>query len=152
MIDFLGPYLARWIHVLSAVTVLGGMIFASLAAIPALRGSASEASLGDAIAARFRPWFALGVLGLVLTGVYNYLRNVSLLGKALPPAYHMVFGMKFLLALHVFVVGYLALGHNKPKRARLIKGVVISGIFILGLSAGMRIMSQQALVHSALPR
>ena len=136
------PYLARWIHIASAITLLGGMIFAALAWLPGLQTVAEgqRESISDAIAAKFRPWLVLAVVGLLASGFYNYLAK-----KNMPPVYHMLFGMKFLLALHVFSVGYLSLNRGNAKRGRQIVGVVISGLVILALSAGMRQLSLNAL-------
>ena len=136
--DFIISYLARYVHIASAITLMGGMFFALLAWLPALQkvGGAGEQSISDALAARFRPWFLLAMAGLLLSGFYNYYRHVQ--HKDVPPLYHMVFGMKFLLALHVFVVGLLALKGNNTRRRRQILGVVISGLVIIALSGWMR--------------
>jgi uncharacterized membrane protein len=149
MFDFVVPYLARYIHIASAITLLGGMFFALIAWLPALQkaGGAGEQSISDAIAARFRPWFLLAMLGLLLSGFYNYYRHVQL--KDVPPLYHMVFGMKFLLALHVFAVGFLALKGGNAKRGQQITGVVISGLVIIGLSGWMRVLHLSFLIHAA---
>ncbi len=139
--DLVIPYLARWIHIASAITLMGGLIFAAIAWLPALRtaGAGEGQALGDAIAAKFRPWFALAIAGLLISGFYNYMRHAA--AKDVPTLYHMVFGMKFLLALHVFAVGWLALGRGNTKRSRQITGVVISGLVILALSAWMRFLA-----------
>jgi uncharacterized membrane protein len=131
-------FLARWIHIASAVTVLGGMLFAVLAWLPGLQTApeADQQRWSDAIAAKYRPWFLAGVVGLLASGLYNYLRHAQ--AKDVPTMYHMIFGMKFLLALHVFTVGYLALRRGNAKRARQITGVVLSGLVILVLSVWMR--------------
>jgi uncharacterized membrane protein len=133
-------FLARWIHIASAVTVLGGMLSAVLAWLPGLRTAPEpdQQRWADLIAAKFRPWFAAGALGLLVSGFYNYIRHAQ--AKDVPSMYHMVFGMKFLLALHVLVVGWLALNKGNTKRARQITGVVISGLVILALSAWMRFL------------
>jgi hypothetical protein len=141
--DFIIPYLARYVHIASAITLLGGMFFAAIAWLPALR----DQGLSDAIAARFRPWFLAAMVGLLLSGFYNYYRHVEL--KDVPKMYHMVFGIKFLLALHVFAVGYLALKGGNAKRARQILGVVISGLVIIGLSGWMRVLHLSFLAHMA---
>lgn len=136
-------YVARWLHIASAITLLGGMIFAAAAWLPAMN-SVSESQrqqVSDAIASRFRPWFILAMAGLLGSGFYNYLAK-----KGMPPAYHMLFGMKFLLALHVFAVGVLALRRNNAKRSRQTTGVVISGLIIVAISAWLRHMSLDALV------
>ena len=139
--DTLIPYLARWIHIASAITLMGGMIFALVAWLPALKtvGGTEKQSVSDGIAARFRPWFILALVGLLLSGFYNYWRHA--VAKDVPSMYHMLFGMKFLLALHVFAVGWLSLNRGNTKRARQITGVVISGLIIIALSAGMRYLA-----------
>ena len=138
--DYVLPYLARYLHIASAITLMGGMIFAAIAWLPALRTAGADGqSMSDAIAARFRPWFAAAIAGLLLSGFYNYMRHAA--AKDVPTMYHMVFGMKFLLALHVFAVGWLSLGRGNPKRGRQISGVVISGLVIIGLSAWMRFLA-----------
>jgi hypothetical protein len=141
--DFIIPYLARYIHIASAITLLGGMFFAVIAWLPALR----DQGVSDAIAARFRPWFLAAMLGLLLSGFYNYYRHVE--NQDVPKMYHMVFGIKFLLALHVFAVGYISLKGGNAKRARQILGVVISGLVIIGLSGWMRVLHLAFLTHMA---
>ena len=147
VIPYIIPYLARWIHIASAITLLGGMIFAAIAWLPALNtvSANDKQSISDAIAARFRPWFLLAVVGLLLSGFYNYMRHA--VAKDVPVMYHMLFGMKFLLALHVFAVGWIALNRGNAKRSRQITGVVISGLVILALSAGMRSLTQVGMTY-----
>jgi uncharacterized membrane protein len=139
--DFVIPYLARWIHIASAITLMGGMIFALVAWLPAPNVATvpGNQTLSDSIAARFRLWFIMAVVGLLLSGFYNYMRHA--IAKDVPVMYHMLFGMKFLLALHVFAVGWIALNRGNAKRQRLITGVVISGLVIVALSAGMRFLA-----------
>ncbi len=139
--DYVLPYLARWVHIASAITLMGGMFFAAIAWLPALRNG--EQSVSDAIAARFRPWFAAAIVGLLASGFYNYMRHAT--ARDVPTMYHMVFGMKFLLALHVFAVGWLSLNRGNTKRARQITGVVISGLVIIALSAWMRFLALSAM-------
>jgi hypothetical protein len=85
------------------------------------------------------------MLGLLITGFYNYYRHV--VHHDVPKMYHMVFGIKFLLVLHVFAASYLALNPGNTKRSRQILGVVISGLIIIGLSAWMRQLHLSFLVH-----
>lgn len=138
-------YVLRWIHIASAVTLLGGMIFALAAALPAVRSLPDAQTIGDSIAARFRPLLIAAILLLLGSGLYNYLTKHNM-----PPVYHMLFGMKFLLALHVFAVGFFSLRAGNTRRPRQIAGIVISGLLILALSAGMRALSLNALVPPVL--
>jgi hypothetical protein len=145
--DFIVAFLARYVHIASAITLMGGMFFAAIAWLPGLRatGVANSQSIGDAIAARFRPWLVAAILGLTISGFYNYYRHIE--HHDVPKLYHMVFGIKFLLALHVFAASYLALNPGNMKRARMITGVVISGLLIIGLSGVLRQLHLSFLVH-----
>jgi uncharacterized membrane protein len=145
--DFILAYSARYLHIASAITLMGGMFFAAIAWLPALRAVSGPngQSISDAIAARFRPWLVAAILGLTVSGFYNYYRHIA--HQDIPKIYHMVFGIKFLLALHVFAASYLALNPGNTKRARQITGVVISGLLIIGLSGWLRQLHLSFLVH-----
>jgi hypothetical protein len=62
-----------------------------------------------------------------------------------PPAWHAVIGVKFLLVLHIFAVGFLATGQNNEKRSRQLTGIVISGVVVVALGAVLRYLSSSAL-------
>ena len=130
--------LMRFLHIVSAVTLIGGVIAWRLAVIPATEPLALDmrAKLGNAVAAAWRPVFFLAVAGLLLSGIYNYLNKTGM-----PPAWHAVIGVKFLLALHVFAVGFLVTGPDNTKRSRQLTGIMISGIVIVALSAVLRWLS-----------
>jgi len=92
-----------------------------------------QATVGDAMAARYRSLLYLAVLFLLGTGIYNFVMNM---GRG--PLYQALLGIKILLALHVFVVGFLIVAPHNAKRKRQMTGVVISGIVILAISAVLR--------------
>jgi hypothetical protein len=125
----------RFLHIVSAITLVGGALTWRYAAIPALAPLAEEtrSKLGNAMAAAWRPFVLSAILGILISGVFNFLRKTGL-----TPAYHAVFGIKILLALHVFAVLFLATGANNVKRSRQLTGVVISGVIIVILSAVLR--------------
>lgn len=120
------PLLSRWIHILSAMFLFGGVVFARTA----LRGRWT-----DDTAAAWRPWALRGIVGLVASGLYNFMAKAST-----PKPYHMVFGIKFLLALHIIAIALLLGKADVPedKRARWISGVVYSGLGVTLLSAYLR--------------
>jgi uncharacterized membrane protein len=122
---------SRWLHIASAVTLLGGSLFA-------LRLLATDAKLSESVA-RASKVFLAAIGGLLVSGLYNFLSK-----PAYPPGYHMVFGIKFLLALHVFAVAFLVgrPGVEGSKRVRQLTGLVISGAVILALSAYLRFLSR----------
>ena len=134
--------LMQWLHLTGAVTGVGALIYGSMILIPSLAELPAEARgrLVFQLVARFRP-VAFAVIGVqLLTGFYNYLTHFS----TRPPAYHMILGVKILLALHVFAVAFLLAmppGANPARdarRPRLMKGAAISGVVILLLSAYLR--------------
>ncbi|MDP9170688.1 MAG: hypothetical protein M3N54_08735 [Acidobacteriota bacterium] len=125
----------RFVHIFSAITLLGSVLAWRLAVIPATAALAAEtrSKVGDAIASRWRPFIICAVAGLLISGLYNFLRKTGL-----TPAYHAIIGIKILLALHVFAVAILACRAGNPKRDRQLTGVVISGFIIVALSAVLR--------------
>lgn len=123
--------ISRWVHIASAVALLGGVLFAR----SVLKG-AQELEL----VTRHARVFQLASAGLFVSGLYNFLMKA----QALPPLYHVLFGIKFLLALHVFAVATLLgrAGVEPGKRQRQMTGMIISGALILALGAGLRYVAR----------
>ena len=125
----------RWLHVTSVVTLIGGFVYARVAVLPAL---GSSAALLEGVVSRFRTLLYTVLVTTLVSGLYNYLTK-----PAYPPHYHMLMGIKFLLVLHIFAVAIL---YSMPsaaveKRQRWLTGMVISGIVIIAISAGLRWLS-----------
>ena len=136
----------RWVHVLSAVTWLGGMLFIALILVPVARRVQDPLLRLDLITQtgkRFRTvgWIALGLL--VATGVVILLRRPWLLRA---PAFQFKAGLVLLTlalsALHDFVLGPRA-GRLPPSatgpRKRLtriarLNVLIVLTIVLLGLS------------------
>lgn len=127
--------LMRWIHISSAVTLIGGVFYARFMMFPAASGLAPEArtALEEAAAHRFRPVLFAAITGLILGGVYSYL-----LKPGHSALYHALFGVKILLALHVFSAVILATAPRNSRRARQLFGAAISGLTIVLISAYLR--------------
>lgn len=125
----------RWLHISSVVMLIGGVLFARLVIVPAMRAlpTADQETLGEAMAARYRSLLYLAVLLLTGTGIYNMFLN---LGRG--PLYQALLGIKMLLALHVFAVGILIVKRGNRKRARQMTGIAISGVIIIAISAVLR--------------
>lgn len=134
--------LMQWLHLMAAVTLLGAVIHIRLVLMPSLAGLQTEMrnKLVTQMIGRKRPLAFAAMLVLVGTGLYNYVTRM--VGR--PPAYHMILGVKLLLALHVFTVVILLLvppGVNPSRdarRPRLMMGAAISGLLILLISAYLR--------------
>ena len=120
----------RWLHISSMTALLGGMIYGRV--VEAQAKAAGDGLSGRAAAA-YRPTMLLAVAGLIISGLYNYLTN-----PGHSPRYHMLFGIKVLLALHVFAIAFLVTQPVNPRRGRLMTGAAISGLIILAISAYLR--------------
>src|SRR5579862_6714563 len=127
--------LMRFLHTISAITLLGGVLAWRFGAIPSHEPLAAETrtKVSDAMASAWRPFVWLATGGLLLSGIYNFLHKTGL-----TPVYHAIFGVKVLLALHVFAAAILAARPDNPRRSRQLTGAVVSGIIIVILSAILR--------------
>ena len=142
MIDIIA-LISRWTHIFAAAVVVGGFVFSRFVFYPAMSALSEEdqAKLREQIAANLRPWALTSIVLLVLSGSYNFYRVVL---SGVDTAYHMAFGLKFLLALHVF--GMLFVLSTPPsgdpvrdaKRPRFVVGALVSGVIILALAAYLR--------------
>jgi hypothetical protein len=135
----------RWTHIASMTALLGSFIYARFVMIPSLAvlTDPGRADLEKRVRGRFRPLAYLLIVTTLGSGLYNYLNK-----PPVPAIYHMLIGMKFLLVLHIFAVTllYTARGVNEAKQKRWLGGMVISGLVILALSAGLRYV---AATHTA---
>ncbi len=113
----------RWLHLTSVVVIVGGAVHASFFS------TAGKPVPG----APQRVLFAL--IALLGSGIFQLLNRMPV-----PPVYHMLFGIKFLLFLHIGAVTMLV---NRPgvddaKRSRMLLGVAISGLTTILISAFLR--------------
>jgi hypothetical protein len=107
----------RWLHLASMAVLLGGVFYARFA-------------VGD-LAAGFKPMAYAAIGGILISGTYNFLSK-----QAFPPHYHMWFGIKILLALHIFAAIILFRG-----KTRALTGILISGAIVLAISGWLRWIS-----------
>jgi len=109
---------ARWLHLASVAVLLGRAFYACAAA-----GEMAE---------RFKPWAYGAIGGILVSGTYDFLSK-----SLIPPHYHLWFGIKILLAQHVFAATIL---YRKGK-PRSLTGIVISGAVIILISGYLRWIS-----------
>jgi uncharacterized membrane protein len=103
----------RWLHILAAITAVGGAVFARFVVVPTLEPlpPAERASLHAAMRARWSKIVAAAIAFLLISGLYNF--TMTVVAFKLPPWYHMVFGVKFLAAFAVFAIASLLAGKTK---------------------------------------
>jgi len=106
------PILSRVLHILSAVILVGGLFYIRTILAP----SGIEACFGGRRAV-WAKWVGMATAFLLISGIYNFIlivRASKLEGAvALPPAYHALFGIKFLLALVVMFVAAILAGKTE---------------------------------------
>jgi hypothetical protein len=115
--DVLLSVSVRWLHFVSIVVLLGGVFYARYAAGDLTKG--------------FKPMAYAAIGGILISGTYNFLSK-----QAYPPHYHMWFGIKILLVLHIFAATILYRGKTKS-----LTGIVISGAIVIAISGWLRWIS-----------
>jgi len=122
--------LSRAMHIVSVVTLAGGMIFSWLVLKPVGQVRHVE---------KFGPAAVMAIVGLLASGLYNVLTKV-----AVQPGYHAVFGIKFILALHVIAMAFLSTrpGVDDTRRSRLVSSGAISSFAVIVVSAWLRTFSR----------
>ena len=128
MIDSIA-YLVRFLHIGSAVSLLGGIFYAwNLTKAGKLPGSPADG---------FQPSMLISVGLLLASGLYQLMNRMS---GGVPKFYHMIFGIKFLLFLHIAAGSIILVKPQTTpeKRARLLTGLVYSGLGVLLLGTALR--------------
>ena len=92
----------RWMHMLAAIVAVGGSIFIRFVLMPVADKALSDeehARLREPLMRRWKMFVHLCILLFLVSGFYNF----GVAFAAGPPwEYHMLFGIKFLLAIAVF--------------------------------------------------
>src|SRR5688572_30637351 len=107
--------LLRWMHILAAITAVGGTIFARLALVPSLGVLSEDArsKLHEAIRQHWARPVQMAISFLIVSGVINIIVIEKSYNVSLVRYYHPVFGIKFLLALVVFFLASALTGTGK---------------------------------------
>ncbi len=106
--------LFRWLHILAAITAAGGTIFTRFVVLPA-HATLAPADRNELQSEMRRRWSKIvmaSIAFLLLSGFYNYILIVHNYREVLPKWYHMLFGIKFLLAMAVFAIASLLAGRT----------------------------------------
>jgi uncharacterized membrane protein len=104
----------RWLHIGTAIVVVGGTAFKLFVLIPAAKEIADDErqKLRAAVMKRWKWFVHLGVGLFLISGFFNYLWVQAPLHKG-DKVYHMLMGMKILLALGVFALAEIMVGRSK---------------------------------------
>jgi uncharacterized membrane protein len=127
--------LLRWLHITSAAVLVGGVVYARAAAVPALEQLPEDERAGawTRLRSRFRPLVYIAIAGLLLSGLYNYLGH-----PGHTRYYEIWFGIKMLLAAHVFAASILMVREGGEMLPRRLTSIIISGFFVILVAAYLR--------------
>ena len=135
--------ISRWLHVASAVVLVGGFLLIALAVEPALRGRPDGETLAADIRQRFKRVAHTAAGLLLITGFYNYLalaipraRDAGIAGP-----YNGVMGAKMLMGLAVIGISITLLAPvrlSQQSRNRWLLANVILGLAVLAAGAFLR--------------
>lgn len=146
--------LSRWLHVGTAIVLLGGSAYIRFVLMPSAKQlpDAEHDKLRELVTARWRKFVHAGIGLLLLTGFYNYFQAMP--ADAFRKQYHMLVGIKMLLAFAVFFLGSALVGRSKAFAGMRQKGatwlglVLLLGAVIVGISSYLKVAGQAALRQS----
>ena len=137
--------ISRILHVLTAITLVGGSIFTLWILMPSVKplGESEHANLASAIGGRWKRVVHGGIALFLVTGFYNYFRAMPLhRGDGL---YHGLMGTKMLLALVVFFVAAALVGRSakleaiRRNRATWLGVLVSIAVIIVAISGFLKV-------------
>ncbi len=119
-IDYLALVL-RLMHILAAITAVGGAIFVRFALLPAADAldPSDRQSLREAVRSRWARLIQISILFLLVSGLVNFVMFVRAAKTweqdwrdAYNTAYQALFGVKFILALAIFALSSILSGRS----------------------------------------
>ncbi|HEV3341392.1 MAG TPA: hypothetical protein VG125_13570 [Pirellulales bacterium] len=95
----------RWMHILAAMTAVGGTIFMRMALVPSVSVLPDDQrkALHEQVRSRWVKFVMGAILFLLVSGLINFFRRINAgIPADVKGLYHGLFGVKFLLALVIF--------------------------------------------------
>jgi uncharacterized membrane protein len=138
--------LSRWLHVGTAIVLLGGTIFMRFVLLPAAMKLPTDAheTLRGHLLARWKIVVHAGVALLLASGLYNYIAVMIPQHKG-DGLYHALMGVKILLALAVFVLAEALVGKApvfekiRQNRKMWMAVAVLLGLTIVAISGYLKV-------------
>ncbi|MGL4461845.1 MAG: hypothetical protein ACRC1K_06790 [Planctomycetia bacterium] len=140
--------LLRWIHIGSAVTLVGGTVFTRFVVLPAAAPLPADVhdEFKTRLVRRWAPFVHALILLLLASGITVMLLKI----RSMPPVYHALLGLKILLALSVMFFASALVGRSKGlqkfrDQAKIWLTVnVVLAVLIVMLSGVLRYVPKKA--------
>jgi hypothetical protein len=137
---------SRWIHVSTAIVLIGGTVFMRYVLTPSAEqiSPAEHDRLRELVMATWRKVVRGGILLFLLTGFYNYLA-VALPQHPHDKQYHMLMGIKILAAFGVFFLAEALVGRSaalapmRQKRKTWLLVLIVVAFTIVAISSLLRV-------------
>jgi uncharacterized membrane protein len=119
-IDYLA-FVLRLLHMLAAITTVGGSIYIRYALLPGMETLSDDQRrrLHEAMRPRWARLIQISIVFLLVSGLWNFYLFVQASKawdeewrQAYHTLYHMLFGIKFLLALAIFALASILAGRS----------------------------------------
>ena len=135
-LDLILGIVSRWLHIGSAIVLLGGSICLKFVVGPVLKDQSQE--LKEAVRGRWKRFVHAAIGGLLLSGIYNYVKALPLhKGDGL---WHARVDAKIILAAGVFIIAFVLVGRSKGTQkfrdnaAKWTTIAILLGLLIVAMS------------------
>lgn len=144
----------RWIHLLSVVVAIGGVIFMRFVLMPSAQAVLApdvRTELHAKLVARWKRVVHVCIALLIITGSFNFYITFSDGVKPMP--YHPIFGVKLILAFSVFFLasalsgsspGFAAIRENSKKWSAVLIALAVLAIMLSGVLRAIHIAAMTA--------
>lgn len=147
---------SRWIHIGTAIVLVGGVVFLRFVLGPAAAQLPDEAHarLRELVMAKWKRFIHGGIALFLISGFYNYLVVLAPQHKG-DKLYHALMGTKILLAFVIFFLSSALVGRAKAfagmrAKMKLWQGIIIVlAICVVGISGYAKVAMKDGTVASA---
>ena len=147
--------ISRFVHVFTAITLVGGSVFMAFVLGPSANelGEETHNKLREQVVKRWKKFVHGGIGLFLLSGFYNYMAMIPKhKGDGL---YHGLVGTKIILALGIFFLASALVGRSKAfegmraQRAKWLKILVLLAAVVVGISGFVKVRGIPAKVAEA---
>lgn len=136
---------SRSLHILGAIILVGGLFYLATVVMPA-PATANAVNVDQkfgGLRAKWAMWIGIATLLLLASGIWNFL-NIVRTNERMASSYHMIFGLKFLAGMLLFLLAALVAGRSPAaevirQKMRFWLGVCLAlGVLTVVLGAMLR--------------